>query len=52
MEKALEEFRKQYELERQWLDVQVELRPFELQQYQWWDWYYYDQFNWRSIRED
>lgn len=48
---ALAEFCRQYALERQWLDIKAEARPFERQEYLWWDWYYFDQFNWRSIRE-
>lgn len=49
VERLLEEFRRQYGLEQQWSDIKAESRPFELQEYQWWDWYYYDQFNWRSM---
>lgn len=45
----LDEFRHQCALERRWMDIQGEQRPFELQQYLWWDWYYYDQWNWRSM---
>jgi hypothetical protein len=48
---ALAEFSRQYALERQWLEIKSEARPFDLQQYQWWDWYYFDAFNWLSIRE-
>jgi len=52
METRLEEFRRQYALERQWLGIQNDALPFERQQAQWWDWYYWIQWNWRSMTKD
>ena len=51
-EKLLAMFQAQYSLERRWADILLEQRPFERQQYQWWDWYYYDQWNWRSMTKE
>jgi hypothetical protein len=50
---ALERFWATYALERQLLErTAEEMQPFEKQEYQWWDWYYYDQFNWRSMTKE
>jgi hypothetical protein len=50
---VLEKFQAAYALERQLIERTLEeMRPFEKQEYQWWDWYYYDQFNWRSMTKE
>jgi hypothetical protein len=47
---ALAKFQAAYALERQLIDrTAEEMLVFERHEYQWWDWYYYDQFNWRSM---
>lgn len=45
----LDEFQRQYALSRRWTEIQQEAYPFKKNEYQWWDWYYYVQWNWRSM---
>jgi hypothetical protein len=50
---VLKKWQENYALERQFIErTMMEMIPFERNEYQWWDWYYYDQFNWRSMTKD
>ena len=53
MTDALAKWQADYALDRQLIErTLMEMIPFERQGYQWWDWYYYDQFNWRSMTKE
>lgn len=48
----LAEFERTYALERRWADEQLELLPFQRQEAAWWNWYYWSQFDWRSMTKE
>lgn len=53
IESRLKEWTESYALERQLIErTAEEMAPFEKHDRQWWDWYYYDQFNWRSMTKE